>query len=47
MKPGHIRVELVDRSLHADYEAVVGVPVPTDVAVAALNAGLDELYRPV
>ena len=32
LKPGHIRVELVDRSLHPDYEAVVGVPVPTDVA---------------
>ena len=32
VKPGHIRVELVDRSLHADYEAVVGVPVPMDVA---------------
>jgi hypothetical protein len=31
VKPGHIRVELVDRSLHADYEAVVGVPVATDV----------------
>jgi Glyoxalase/Bleomycin resistance protein/Dioxygenase superfamily len=32
VKPGHIRIELVGRSLHAEYEAVVGVPVPTDVA---------------
>jgi Glyoxalase/Bleomycin resistance protein/Dioxygenase superfamily len=35
VKPGHIRVELVDRSLHPEYEAVVGVPVPTDVASLA------------
>ena len=32
VKPGHIRIELVDRSLHAEYEAVVGFPVPSDVA---------------
>jgi Glyoxalase/Bleomycin resistance protein/Dioxygenase superfamily len=32
VKPGHIRVELVDRSLRPEYEAVVGVSVPTDIA---------------
>jgi Glyoxalase/Bleomycin resistance protein/Dioxygenase superfamily len=34
VKPGHIRIELVDQSLHADYEALVGVAVPMDVASA-------------
>jgi hypothetical protein len=32
VKPGHTRVELVDERVRADYEAVVGVPMPTDVA---------------
>jgi hypothetical protein len=33
VKPGHIRVELLDDGQRAAYEAVVGVRVPTDVSV--------------
>lgn len=34
VKPGHIRVELLDDGQRAAYEMVVGVPVPTDVSVS-------------
>jgi glyoxalase/bleomycin resistance protein/dioxygenase superfamily protein len=34
VKPGHIRVELLDDGQRPGYEAVVGVSVPTDVSVA-------------
>ncbi len=34
VKPGHIRVELLDNGQRAGYEAVVGVPVPADVSAS-------------
>jgi hypothetical protein len=34
VKPGHIRVELLDDGQRAAYERVVGVRVPSDVSVA-------------
>jgi Glyoxalase/Bleomycin resistance protein/Dioxygenase superfamily len=34
VKPGHIRVELLDDGQRAGYEAVVGVRVPADVSIA-------------
>lgn len=34
VKPGHIRVELLDDSQRAGYESAVGVAVPRDVSVS-------------
>jgi hypothetical protein len=34
VKPGHIRVELLDDGQRAGYEAAVGVSVPADASVS-------------